>query len=1093
MTPRPPVLPVGPRKKLYGRESQLKMLIETFHKVVPELESDPAEPTATNNAAGSLLSHFHRPLLTLITGPSGTGKTALATALADHVLKNQSSGMSSVYFVSGKFDQFVKLENLGTCYPINQALDSYFKQLVIREPAYVVDQLASELLRRLSADFLLLMNSIPALYSILLNASRGQNGDESLTEVSTLGWLNGSDVGLMDQARSRNLAATDGDERVRFVIRSILQIICSPEKPVILLIDDWQWADDASLELIKEVIQDVCIQGLMLLGACRGNEVDIKDNLAVMLRELEDESICDIVDVQVSNLSLTEVEALVSEALVVPNPKLFPSFPYGEVAAFVHRLTGGNPFGTQQMVEFLGMELSTLEDPSLMKNPEDYIKQLIADKMQGMHCDFTSVDILVSLVLLRIADLPEDIQEVLKTGACLGRDFDSNIVAAALNLKRDEMEAAFDKAQKLELFGVLSDRPDHFHFVHDKIQEASYTMIPENSKGSMHVSIGRNIKDAMDRGDLVFDARLLVDQFRRCLSFFDSESRRVSLAELCLQAARSSHHAVSIAASREYFELGLSLLPERHWRDHYKLSFELTCAAAEMFYALGQHEKTAALVNDVETSSASKADKARAQCILIFSLGSQHMIVEAMSQSLSSLKQLGEPIPSHIGFLNVMMEARKTSAKLRNVSDQDILSLPQMVDPRTLLSLNILNIVFLYNFSSRPPSAAVIAMRMVRRSLEGGLSAMSSIGFAAYGMILSNGFGDMANGARFGKLALKIYDMFALPEWFCRVNVLVWACLLPGHLPIRQCTPFMRKAGIAGLAAGDMEFAMLGVVLYTAYSIISARPLGDLYKEALDFLDRMKLHRQDLILLWHLPLLQVISTLIGDAEAENPAILTGKYMNEKEVLEDSFYRKNIASITVIYYNKLTVAVTMGDWVAAEQVCFAWEKDCDFSTIMVPVQDYTRFMMALASLVRLRSGTPGNRRRRRRAERFLAILRKRLQFSEENYSHRVSLLEAEEAMSQNRKELAIQKYHEAIEAAGEQAFWMEQGLAYERLSVCLSEKQRMLTEESIELLREAKLAYMSWGATTKVQQLTRFIDRWAIETKKINPSASRQSE
>lgn len=1101
-----------PRKKLYGRESQLQLLIETFHKIVPErkegvddgvddgvhdgvadeaqrqrpdpkdqdedgLVKDPdTELPQSMTAFEASFSIPHRPILTLITGPSGTGKTSLATALADYVQTHQGNhSWAGVYFISGKFDQFSRLENMGTCFPIKAALNSYFKLLVMREPPHVVDQLGEELLRRLSADYLLLMNAIPALYEILLKASQNQStNDDTTTEASTLGSLHESNFGSLYNIQSNNKAATEGDERIRFVIRSILQIVCSAEKPVILLIDDWQWADDASLELIQEIIQDFCIQGLMLLGACRGNEVGLDDKLAVMLRDLEDKSICEVVDVQVSNLSVKDVETLVRETLVVPKTKFLASVPYAELATFVHRQTGGNPFGTQQMLEFLATEISLVEDKAIDDLP-GYFEHRIATKMQSIDCDTSDLDTLVSLVLLRTTDLPQEIQDILKTGSCLGKDFNARVVAAALELEYGGIESALNKAQHLELLSPIPDRPDYFHFVHDKIQEASYKMIPDASKETIHASIGRNVKEAMSREEIAFDAPLLVDQFRRSLSLFTSEEDRVALADLCLQAARSRHHSSSISASMEYLELGLSLIPGRRpFRDYYELSLELNCSAAEMYYAAGQHEKTAAIVERIVGVSTNKADTARAESILIFSLGSQHMIVEAMGQSLRSLKQLGEPLPPRIGALNVLMEARKTAGKLRKLSDTDILMLPQMTDSRKLISLNILNIVFLYNFSSRPPAAAVIAMRMVRLSLEGGLSAMSAIGFAAYGMIISNGFEDMANGARFGKLALRIYSNFSKPEWYCRVNVLVWACLLPGHLPIRQCTPFMRKAGIAGLATGDIEFAMLGVVLYTAYSIISARPLGVLFKEGLDFLDRMKLHRQDLVLLWHLPLIQVISTLTEDTKTGNPSVLTGKYMNEKEVLDEAFFRKNISTITVIFYNKLTLAVTMGNWNAAEQACIAWEKDCDFSTIMVPVQDYSRFMMALASLVQLRSGTKGTRRRRSRARRYLNVLRKRLPFSEENYFHRVALLEAEEAMSLNRREVALDKYQQAIDAAGEQSFWMEQGIACERMSVCLSDGKNELSDESVERLLEAKQAYENWGATAKVNQLNRLI-------------------
>ena len=1074
-------------RKLYGRDGQLQRLIDTFHKIVssltiPEDEEETKEmkdrdgledtidaletkqPDDDINSKSNTNPSFlqpYRPVLTLITGSSGTGKTALALALADYAHSNYDD--AKTYFIAGKFDQFHRLE-FGSYYPIKAALDDYFKQVLAREESSVVNLLGMELLNRLSADVLLLMNSIPTLHQILVQASQ-TNEDEQ--ESSVAGSLHASDFGSSDGIPSSNLAATESDERFRFIIRNILQIVCSHERPIILLIDDWQWADESSLELLIEILQDICIQGLMVLGACRGNEVGFDDALSVMLRRLEDEDVCDIVDVQVSSLNLEEVEALMSDTLLAkaqinlaPDARL-------ELAKFIHRHTVGNAFGTKQMVEFLAKEIPHIDYTT--GNLQEQLDQHMSSKIQDLKFDIGEVDALVSIVLLRLAELPQDVQDLLKTCACLGKDFAADVVIAAM-LGIDGVKAALDTAEDLDLLYSLSKPHDHFHFVHDKIQEASYRMIPEQAKANMHLTVGRNLKQAMEEGRIKSDPQLLLNQFHRCIDLFKTEEDRVILAALCLQAARASHNSSSITASIDYLELGISLLPRRHWRDYYSLSMDLKCSAAEVYYAIGKFEKTAALVEEVVKESTEESDVARAQCILIFSLGSQHMIVEAMDQSLSTLKHLGEAVPSRIRTLNVMLEAQKTSRELKAMRDSDILMLPPMRNANKLVALNILNIVFLYNFSSRPPAAAVIAMRMVRLTLEDGLSAVSAIGFAAYGMILSNGFGDMKNGARFGKLALQIFDKFAKPEWYCRVNVLVWACLLPGHLPIRQCTPYMRKAGIAGLAAGDIEFAMLGVVLYTAYSIISSRPLKALFQEGLDFLDRMKLHRQDLVLLWHLPLMQVISTLMGDTKTDKPAVLTGKYMNEKDGLDEAFARKNVSTLTVINYNKLTVAVTMSDWEAAENVCFAWEKYCDFSTIMVPVQDYARFMMALASLVRLRPGAKGNRLRRKRARRYLNVLRKRLQFSEENYLHRVVLLEAEEAMSKNLKDMAKEKYRRAAELAGKQNFWMEQGIAYERLALCLSENHQNLEDESVALLQKAKKAYEMWGAVVKIKQL-----------------------
>jgi predicted ATPase len=250
----------------------------------------------------------------------------------------------------------------------------------------------------------------------------------------------------------------------------------------------------------------------------------------------------------------------------------------------------------------------------------------------------------------------------------------------------------------------------------------------------------------MNNGKIAMDPVLLVDQFRHGLSLVDVEEERVALAQLCMQAARISAKTLSISSSTIYIDLARSLLLRRHWRDFYDLSLDVFGASVELSYATGQHDKIAATVSEVEENARNIEDTARARTGLVFSLGSQHRICEAIDTSLGLLKDLQEPLPSKVGILAVLLEARKTSKMLRKFSDKDLLLLPRLTDRKKLAAMHIFNIVFMYNLVSRPLSAALISMRIVQVSIRHGLSEVSSIGFSSYGMFVLNNFDDMDIG-----------------------------------------------------------------------------------------------------------------------------------------------------------------------------------------------------------------------------------------------------------------------------------------------------------------------------------------------------------
>jgi len=364
-----------------------------------------------------------------------------------------------------------------------------------------------------------------------------------------------------------------------------VQSICSKQRPLILFLDDLQWADKTSVELLS-TLASCKIEGFMLLGACRGNEVAIHDPLAVTFRELEENKGVNITNISLHNFGKGDVQSMLSEYFPCCNDDL------KKVTELVYEQTEGNVFYIVHLLK-LYQEQGALSKRS--KGDEA--------KQENWHWDVELMPNLkrnLSDVMRKaLTDLPEDVRVVLQTASCLGGTFHERHLDLILDETSYDVPGSLQVAAKKHLISYSSLKG---RLTHDRLQEAAYMLIPTDQRAGVHASIGLGLLEKLPSSELDDCLFLVVNQLGSGLDEIQDPQDRARLAELCLRAGEKAVASSAFATASEYLDLGIKSLESaspHNWRTHYGLSLALFNAAAEVEYCNGRFDKINSHVEQV--------------------------------------------------------------------------------------------------------------------------------------------------------------------------------------------------------------------------------------------------------------------------------------------------------------------------------------------------------------------------------------------------------------------------------------------------------------------------------------------------------------
>ncbi|CAB9503118.1 expressed unknown protein [Seminavis robusta] len=976
----------------------------------------------------------------LIEGSMGVGKTTLAQTLRHPLLEEDQNDTGEDNCKEDRpFFFFFKSEPIQWTDPtafFAAIVTDFCEQLIEREDRKMTQRYRDALIEALKEDVTLLSNLSPALDALLTKKS----------------WASGSKVNTMDESETMPIKEESQQEtyacmamqRLKEVFGLFLQTIASvdPEQSTILLWDDSHWMSEEAINLLLYLVTDPANAGILFLGTYREDEAD-DARFKRSWRLSNTNPNLNITEIHLDNLEEDSVHCMLADALSLPEEET------RSLKNVVCRLTKGNPTFIKELLRLFQEECVLQFDDSTQQWTFDFEK--IPLTLGNIHS-------VPDLFKAKVLALPDNIQETLKIAACLMTfRVDESLLKMIDTVGSVEAHLKF-----ADIRGLLTYRNGVYWFASDGVKQAIYDLIPELERPAYHLRIGQRLWLHLEDQQNSFFYSTLMFQMMLGDTMISKEEDRRAVAWLCLDAGQKAAKYLGFQTSWRCLSYGIKIVAaQKTWgRDNYDLSLSLFNTAIEVCYANGEFSQLDDLLKQVLENARTFEDSLLARSTMIYYLGTRNRQLEAIDMGLATLKLLGETFPSTKPPLwRVYWDAHRLKSMLKGKSDDFILQMSRMKNARKVAAMSILNHVILYAVYARPRLCSLMAFRMVELTMKHGLSALSSVGFVFYGVILCR-YDQPDDGFRYGELGVRISNHWKKAVWVCRSLCGFYGSIYSRKFPIRGAMEPLRTAEKAGMRAGDVEYAMLCACLL-CWNFSELMSLPALENELRRLGGRVEFYGQKLSLVMIKPLWQMTLNLMG--QAKDPALLKGELVDEH--VEQARNGANPYFMHWMRFFQMKVSYFLGDYDRAyEYSDSARYIYMDSSGAMDGI--YTMFYECMVLLAQARRG----KRRYRsilHARRCLKRLQDWAYHSPVNFLGKSILLEAEIAWLRGDRRKAYERYRSSIWHSQKGGFITEEALAYEQLGRCVLEKE---PEAAVPHLKSAKQLYEKWGASVIVKRL-----------------------
>lgn len=981
-------------QKLYGRETEVAQLLTAFDRVshLPE-GKNPPNPSE----------------LILVAGYSGIGKTAIINEVQKPMVAARG------YFAAGKFDQFMRNIPYAALIQVFQDLT---RQLLGETDAQLA-QWRSKLLAALGENGVIILDVIPELELII--------GPQP--EVPMLGMQ-------------------ETENRFNRIFRQFVQVFCQQDHPLVIFLDDLQWVDTASLEMLELLITDPESHYLLLIGAYRDNEVGSLHPLTESLEKITaTETVVNWITVQ--PLAVESVAALLADTL------------HGEVAAserellteLIYNKTQGNPFFLTQLLKTLYGEGLLHYDPA--SNGWSW------DIQEIQAVGLTDLNIL-ELMARNIAKLPGAAQKALKLAACIGNRFSLKILAticeespvamagilwSALQVglilpmgDNYRIPAIFDLSEADRLRDVEVD----YRFLHDRVQQSAYSLIPEAERQETHLQIGRLLLAHIPPEERRANIFALTNQLNIGLGLLTEQAERDELAELNLWAGQRAQQNIAYDAAVEYLNTGLQLLAEQSWETNYALTLDLYQAAANAEYLntnLEQAEELCQLALTQVQSSLEQLIFYELQIKLALAKNQQTV---ALDIGLSILEKLGVEL---------------VDSPPQEFDLAQLTQLPVMTDPLKTEALKVLTQLHRPAAFINSEVTLAIIYTILSLSFQYGNAPASAYAYCTYATMCSFSLTTLDFAYELGQIAIEVLENLGQLELLPQLLVSNSVNLQHKKEPIDRTLKSFKRAIQSALNVGDVEYACHAAQFYCDHYFFAGKTLEKaqrVRKEYGDFIEKSQQEYQ----LWLINIVgQWIANLLN--QADDPLILTGQFLEEESTI---FIFEESGATIVLFYVYLAKLHLAYQFKRFENACQYSEQSQDYTTVVQGQVHYVQytFYTVLAKLAHSGSEALAS----------IGVELEKLKgwsdHAPQNYLHKYTLVLAEKARVLGQTVEAMELYDLAIAQSQTAGFVQEEAIAYERAGDFYLALGRQRIGELY--LTEAYYAYIRWGAVAKVRAL-----------------------
>ncbi len=1022
-------------EKLYGREHEISTLLASFGRSI-------------NSGA---------PELVLVSGYSGIGKSSVVNEL--HKLLVPAHGL----FASGKFDQYKRDIPYST---LAQAFQSLIRPLLGKSDLEL------------------------AGWREAFREALGPNGRLIIDLVPELKLIVG------EQPPVPELPPHDAQRRFQLVFRRFLAAFARREHPLALFLDDLQWLDSATLDLLENLLTQPDVQHLMLIGAYRDNEVNSAHPLSRKLEAIRKAGAV-VHEIILAPLTREDLGRLIGDSLHCEAGRSTG------LAELIHEKTAGNPFFANQLI-------SALAEEGLLTF--DYGEGRWFWDLSRIHAKGYT-DNVVDLMVGKLNRLPVETQQALQLLACIGNSAEFALLEMASQQSTEEVHGQLLEANRA---GLIFRSEHSYTFLHDRVQEAAYSLIPEEARAEAHLQIGRLLATHIapeEREEAIFE---IVNQLNRGASLVTSRQEREKLAELNLIAGKRAKASSAYASALTYLTAGAdacsfnaaplsnwgeenrapssavgrvfqTLLPllvrapesgrfptpflvEDSWKRRQELAFtlELHRADCELWTgALSSADERLGALAARAYDTVQRAAVASRRVDLYAMLGA---IDRAVAVGLEFLRHVGIEWAAHPTEAEARREYERIWSQFGSRAIEDFIDLPLMQDPVSLATLDVLMTLGSPTYFADENLWALINCRALNISLERGYSDAAPTKFATVGLQAGYRFGDYDAGYKLAKMACELTERRGLKRLGGRTYAM-FALVVPWTRPVREMIDLARRGFEMANEQGDPTFAAYACGNIAASRLAAGDPLEQVEREAAVALEFARTVRFEYVADTIFSRLALVRTLRGKTVKFGSLDAGG--FTERSFEERLTDHPSRAPPECSYWiQKLQARFFAGDYTSAIEAAKKAERlfstSGSMSIFLLEKAEYHLYAALSRAACCEPMGPDPYAEHRDALAAHDAQLRAWAMNCPENFENRVALVGAEVARLDGRELDAERLYEKAIDSARANGFIHNEAIAYELAARFYA--ARGFKQIADLYLQNARYGFLRWGALGKLRQL-----------------------
>lgn len=985
--------------RLYGRERESAWLLERFAETV----------------AG-------RATFCAVSGYSGIGKTSLVEEVQSAIVERRGA------FLSGKFDQFKR----GVPYAsLIEACQNFTRQL-LGQPAEVTAHWRERILDATAPNTQVLLDVIPDLLPLL---------------------------GAQPEVPALPIA--EAENRLNVALGRFVRSLAEPSRPLVLFLDDLQWADLSSLHLVERLVTDTRSAHLLVIGAYRDNDVGAAHPLTMMLERLSagDHAASML---NLGPLGLADTQALIADAQRQSTAAVKP------LAELCMEKTGGNPFFLNQFLEGLherGLLRFDLEAGTWQWDLEDIKRQGFTDNV-------------VEFMTAKVERLPEAAREALMVASVIGNVFDVSKLASLLTAPGDDANGDAERREDATLAALEPSRREGLiyldegdvvtgRFVHDRVQQSAYELLSEARRKRVHLELGTLLRDAYLAGEAeaLFEA---TNHLNAAIDIIEREADRLGVARLNLEAAIQARTSAAYGAAKRHAHAGLSLLAADAYRTDYRLATDLRIEGAEADFLTGDYASMERNVESVIANATDAFDEVRAHEVRVAARNARNDLLGAVEANLAALARLGFTLPTQPSQGAVMAQLVRTKLALHGRTVASIASLPEARDARTVTAARLMMNLIGPAYYASPNLLPITAFTTVRLTLEHGVCPESATAFSLYGLVLVT-LGDLEGAYAFGQVAMAIAERFDRSRHATRARHLYNTHVRIFKEPWHRSADALLSTHERAYADGDFEYAAFSGFMRCALLGASGRDLDDVTSQMARMAAALTEMKQTTSGLTLGIVRQAALNLRGASGAsETPWQLIGDAYDERVIVQQHRDASDTTNLFCYLTTRMRLAYLFGQYREAfdaakeaaplEAAATATHFACD--ALFFEALTRIRIEDSLSVVDRVK-----NRARLLVLERRVAKL---ADAGPMNMLPRLEIIRGELARVAGRTGDALEAFNRASRAAQQNGSTDMEALALELAGeLALTDDNALMART---YLRAARYAYERWGAHKKARQL-----------------------